>query len=316
MCNCHATSVANTSVCRSPPELDIGQVFWPTPAAPATSAPVLALGKRRREEPQGVGAPIGNPPQKRSRGNRAEGILKATRSADRTRHKHVARNPNKKINHEPKEAVRGAERLAGPNAQGVHHRPLQRQSFQQGWVEQTVDGEIFWVEGSVQDEQEQQQQQEQQEEVVKYFEFPKKFKMGREVLLAATQADRERGSVREIKCRRCPDTMFKTWDDYKRHCDTSKNHPLTIDFCDFCGDFFSRTDSLKRHREYPPAECLSVTSSKADEERRETQRIHDEFVTRLWEFLSTGEEYLKAPFSQIIKEKYPESSKKHTFNRR
>ena len=49
-----------------------------------------------------------------------------------------------------------------------------------------MDGELFWFEGSVQDEPEQQQQQqEQQEEVVKYFEFPKKFKMGREVLLAA-----------------------------------------------------------------------------------------------------------------------------------
>ena len=178
-----------------------------------------------------------------------------------------------------------------------------------------MDGELFWFEGSVQDEPEQ-QQEEQQEEVVKYFEFPKKFTMGRKVLLAATQADRERGSVREIKCRRCPDTMFETSDDYKRHCDTSEKHPLTIDFCDFCGDFFSRTDSLKRHREHPPAECLGVTSSKADEKRREKQRIHYEFVARLWEFLRTGEEYVEAPFSQIIKEKYPESSKKHTFNGR
>ncbi|KAH9985314.1 hypothetical protein BJV77DRAFT_1152848 [Russula vinacea] len=101
-----------------------------------------------------------------------------------------------------------------------------------------------------------------------------------------------------------------------RHCDTSENHPLTIDFCDFCRDFFARTDSLKRHRGHPPAECLSVTSSKADEARRETQRIHDEFVARLQKFLSTGEEYVEAPFSQIIKEKYPESSKKHTFNGR
>ena len=118
MFNGDATSVTNTSVCRSrsPAELDIGQVFRPTPAAPATSAPVSAFGKRCLEEPQGVGAPIGNPPQKQSRGNHAEGIQKATRSADRTRHKPVARILNKKINHEPKEAVRGAERLAGPNA--------------------------------------------------------------------------------------------------------------------------------------------------------------------------------------------------------
>ena len=141
MCNGDATSVTNTSVCRSPAELDIGQVFRPTPAAPGTSAPVLALGKRRREEPQGVGAQIGNPPQKRSRGNHAEGIQKAIRSADRTRHKPVARILNKKINHEHKEAVRGAERFATPNAQGVHHRPLQGPSFQQGW-------DKLWTESS------------------------------------------------------------------------------------------------------------------------------------------------------------------------
>jgi hypothetical protein len=181
-----------------------------------------------------------------------------------------------------------------------------------------VDKELIWVEGSVEEEpvQQQEQRQRQQEEVVKYFEFPKKFKMGCQALLAATQADRERGSVREIKCRRCPDTMFKSWDDYTRHCDTSEKHPLTIDFCDFCGDYFARTDSLKRHCEHPPVECLSVTRSKADEKRRETQRIHDEFVARLREFLRTGEEYAEVPFSRVIKEKYPESSKKNKFSGR
>ena len=133
MCNGDATSVTNTGVCRSPAGWDIGQVSWPTPAAPATSAPVVALGKRRREEPQGVGAPISNPLQKRSRGNHTKGILKATRSADRARHKSVARIPITMIKYEPKEPGRGAERLATPNTQGVQHRPLQGPSFQQGW---------------------------------------------------------------------------------------------------------------------------------------------------------------------------------------
>ena len=318
MCNGDATSVTNTGVCRSPVGWDIGQVSWPTPAAPATSAPVVALGKRHREEPQGVGAPISNPPQKRSRGNHTEGILNASRSVDRTRHKPVARIPIQSINTEPKEPGRGAGRLATPNAQGVHHRPLQGPSFQQGWGRQTVDGELIWVEGRVEGEpvQQQEQRQRQQEEVDKNFEFPKKFKMGCQALLTATQADRERGSVCEIKCRRCPGTKFKSWDDYTRHCYTSEKHPLTIDFCDFCGDYFARTDSLKRHREHPPMECLSVTRSKADEKRRETQRIHDEFVARLREFLRTGEEYAGVPFSRVIKEKYPESSKKNKFSRR
>jgi hypothetical protein len=38
--------------------------------------------------------------------------------------------------------------------------------------------------------------------------------------------------------------------------------------------------------------------------------MHDEFIARLREFLRTGEEYVEMHFSQAIKEKYPESSKK------
>ena len=281
---------------------------------------MLALGKRRREEPQGDLAPIDDhqvPPQKRRRGEQTKGILK---SAARTRHKPVARIPNTSIKWAPKEAGRGAERLATPNTQGILHRPLQGPSFQQGRAGQTADGELIWVEGSVEEEpvqqgpveeQGQQQGQQQQEEAeLKYHKFPKKLKMGCKALLAAMQADRERGSVREIKCRRCPDTTFKTWDDYKRHCDTKEKHPLTIYFCDNCGDFFARTDSLDRHRKHPPAECISVTRAKADEKRRETQRMHDQFIARLREILRTGEEHAEIPFSQAIKEKYPESSKK------
>ena len=120
-----------------------------------------------------------------------------------------------------------------------------------------------------------------------------------------------RGSVREIKCRRCPKTpnpTLKTWEDFKRHCNT-ETHP-NISFCNDCGDFFARCDSLKRHRRHPPAECLSVTRGKADEKRRETQRVHDEFMARLERLLRTGEEDIDMPFSQIIREKYPDSSKK------
>jgi hypothetical protein len=323
------TSVTNTGACRSPLEWDIGQLAWPTPAAPTTSAPVLALGKRGWEESQGVGAPIDNhqvPPQKRGRGGQAKVILKATRSAARTRNKPVARIP-KMINSEPKEAGRGAERLATQNAQGIHHRPLQGPSFQQGRGEQTVDGELIWVEGSVEEvpvqqepapqQQHQQQQQQQQEEAEnEYFQFPRKFKPGYKALLAATQADWARGSIREIKCRRSPDATFRTWEDFKRHCDTTESHPLKITFCKRCGDFFARCDSLDRHIDQPPAKCRSVTLDKANEKHRETQRVHDAFIARLMEFLRTGEEDVEIPFSQITKEMYPKSSKKRKFNGR
>ena len=50
----------------------------------------------------------------------------------------LLRIPNTRINIELKEAGRGAERLAAPNAQRIQHRPLQGPSFQQGWVEQNA----------------------------------------------------------------------------------------------------------------------------------------------------------------------------------
>ena len=68
---------------------------------------------------------------------------------------------------------------------------MQGPSFQQGRPEQTADGELIWVEGSVVEEPEQQQQQQQQQQKeaeYKYLEFPNI--SGYKALLAATQADR------------------------------------------------------------------------------------------------------------------------------
>jgi hypothetical protein len=48
---------------------------------------------------------------------------------------------------------------------------------------------------------------------------------------------------------------------FKRHSETAEVHPLKIYFCDDCGDFFARSDSLKRHREHLPAEGLSIPPS-------------------------------------------------------
>ena len=73
---------------------------------------------------------------------------------------------------------------------------------------------------------------------------------------------------------------------------TTETHPLKIYFCNDGGGFLARTDSLKRHRE---------------------QRVQNEFP-RLMGFLRTGEQDIEKPFSQVIKEKYPESSKKHKLN--
>ena len=86
-------------------------------------------------------------------------------------------------------------------------------------------------------------------------------------------------------------------------------HPRKIYFCDDCGDFFARSDSLKRYRVHPPAECLDISPEKANEKRRMTQDTHDEFTARLEGCLGTGED-IGIPFSQIVKDMYPNSSKK------
>ncbi|KAF8497385.1 hypothetical protein F5888DRAFT_1634356 [Russula emetica] len=82
-------------------------------------------------------------------------------------------------------------------------------------------------------------------------------------------------------------------------------------YCDHGGDFFARTDSLKRHRDRHPYECLDVTLERAEEKRRETERAHGDFTRRVERSLTTGEE-IGRPFAQIIKRMYPESSKKRT----
>jgi hypothetical protein len=185
-------------------------------------------------------------------------------------------------------------------------------------VGESADGQLTWVEGSAEEKSvhhidsavQQEQEQQQEDARDEYFKIPGKFKVGYKALLAATQDDWARGAIREIRCRLCPDTKFKTWEDFKRHCNTMEVHPLRISFCDKCGDFFARSDSLKRHFKNPPLECRSVTLARACVKRRETEKAHDKFRARLEGFWRTGEDIGK-PFWHIIKDMYPKSSKKY-----
>ena len=296
---------------------------WPIPAVPETSA-TTALGKRRRDESHGDRVSVvmnsrGMSPQKRVRGSKANGILKTARSATRTRHKPGARIPQKGNNHEPKQPVRGAERLTTPDSQGFHHRSLLGPSLQQGWAVEAADGKLIWVEGSVEEiahrtdgaVQQQQQQQQKDETRREYFKIPKTLKTGCQALLVATQADWTRGVVREIKCRLCPDAKFKNWGKFRRHCDYMETHPLDIYDCKYCGTYFARSDSCKRHEKNGPDGCKQVTPEEAEEKRKATKRAHDEFKGRLEGFLTTGEEDKGMSFSKTMKDMFPESSKKH-----
>ena len=294
---------ANTGACRSP--------------VMTTFLPAAALGKRRREverPPAGIDT-RGMPPPKRTRGGEtARGILNVAQSAARARHKPTARIPKQKINSKPKEAGRGAERLATPSSQGIYHRSMPGPSSRQGWAVGAADGRPTWVEGSVDEKvvhHTDSTVQEQNEEATVLLYIPRKFKPEDRRLLQTSNVDDARGAVQEIRCRICPDAKLKDFEEFKRHCRTSEAHPREIHFCDRCGDFFARIDSLHRHRKVPPNECKNATPARAAQKRWETEDEHRRFLPAMDQALRAGQGIGKV-FSQIIKEKFPESSKKRT----
>ena len=304
-------TVVNTDIRRPSAEQSIGVVSWPA-SAPSTSAH-MDHRKRRRDESYGDEASVAItsnriPPQKRFKGGKADEILRA-----RTGDKPVARIPNTSNDSGAKEAGRGVERLATRNSHGIHHRHLLGPSVQQGWAAEPADG-LICVEGSGEAEVVQhidntvRQHQQQQEEAMV---LPRDISPEHKALLAATQKDWKNGRISAIKCRLCPDTHLEKWDDFRRHCNTKETHPLTIAFCSNCGDFFARTDSLKRHMNSRPAECLRVEAEEAKEKRRETLKAHEAFLERLKRFAGTDED-IGEPFCKVIKAKYPNSSKKRT----
>ena len=258
-----------------------------------TSSRTAALGKRHRDESHGDEG-IDNyemPPQKRTRGNEANGIPKAMR------HSPVARIPQTGRNDVPKEVGYGAERLTTQDLQGIHHQPLLGPGFQQGWVIKPADGPS--VEGSGEEETVHTDSTAQRQ-------WPKEISPEQRALLAPARGSEE---ITGFECRLCPDTHLKTWDGFKRHCDYTESHPLKIAFCERCGDYFGRPDSLKRHVKTPPAACLRVKGKEAEAKHKKTKDVHKEFVNRLKVSTETGEKF-GAAFCDIIKELYPDSSKK------
>ena len=117
------------------------------------------------------------PPQKRARGRMSNSIPKATWPVGRGRD-------------EPQTCGQDPKRLATPNPQGVHHRPSQGPSFQQGRAVEPAEGQPALVEGNVEAKVLypicSADQQQQQRARVKKFPFPKKFKPVHKALLAST----------------------------------------------------------------------------------------------------------------------------------
>jgi hypothetical protein len=229
-------------------------------------------------------------------------------------------------NRKSKAVRRGAERPAAPNTQGVYHRFLEGSSTQQDSMSTIAQGQLRWVDGNADGAgwhhtgstvQEQDvpisandgESEAAGESLASSYPIPKRHNEWNGAMLLATPADWARGAVRVLKCRLCPDLNFSKWEDFKRHSDLSETHPRTILFCDSCGDYFARSDSLKRHREKPPPECLKVSPTTADDKRKATERAHVDFVEHMGHCLRSGER-LEATFAQMIKSMYPESSKR------
>jgi hypothetical protein len=179
-----------------------------------------------------------------------------------------------------------------------------------------VQDELPWVEGSEEEATKhsmggivQQKKVRPHRAKDKPFRIPEDLGERDRSLLDTTSDDFARGTVKELKCRLCPDTGFSRWEYFRRHCESGEAHPLEISFCRFCGDFFAREDTLKRHEKDRPPQCFDVTLDEAEVKRMETRKAHDAFQEKFKKCLeSSGEAW--TPFSQIIGAMYPESSKR------
>jgi hypothetical protein len=267
--------------------------------------PALTLGKRHRGaddtlEDRELVDNSGHEPRLQKKPKTAItatiGVSEIRGHADNTHHEGVTRTPQD-INRKSKALNHGAERHAASSAQGIPNQFLQGPNNQE-FMGMILQGQLLSAEGSVQGVEDS-----------SVFCIPKRLDKRHRGLLAATSVELARGVIPAIKCQLCPDADFSNWEDFKRHCDYMEAHPLNISFCDRCGDFFACPDSLRRHCGNRPPECLVVSLEEAEAKRRETERVHEEFKAK-WENCFKTNEQIWKPFTQVIKEMFPKSSKR------
>ena len=295
----------------------------------AFTTPEIILGKRLRDSETDGNVGSGSleaedydpRPRKKGKGlSKTQGILEVEGSSSRAQHISATKNPKSGSNHKSKAAERGAGGHAVTSAQGLYDRFLSGPKVQQALTGAIPQG-LTWVEESVQAEGLRQiggtgQQQEQvaqdgtgAEETGLRFPIPASLRERYSKLLAATEADRERGAVNELRCRLCPHARFSTWEGFKRHCDTTRVHPWEINICDHCGDYFGRSDSFKRHRSRQPRVCQRAAPERAEAKGTDIKRLHEAFKAQMMCCLDNGGD-IGTPFFRVVKAKYPSSSKK------
>jgi hypothetical protein len=264
-------------------------------------------------------------PHKKAKGKMADrGVSEAAGSTSRARQKSVSRTLIE--NHSRFDAAgRGAGMLAAPNAHEVYHEFLPGPSVQQELVVTSPQGELPWIEGSAEEATQDHSSSvvwqqgvvngandgEREDVEAPIFRFPKRLSPRQRGLLVATPDDLACRTIRELRCRLCPDTVLKHWADFKRHCQFSEAHPLRLCFCSECGDYFARKDSLTRHRGNNTPECQGYqgyTKEEVQAKQAATVQVHKEFEELLQRYIETNED-IGDLFSQRIKAMFPNSLK-------
>ncbi|KAH8999862.1 hypothetical protein EDB86DRAFT_2907883 [Lactarius hatsudake] len=268
--------------------LDYTQLIdYLTMPAQALTSPAMreiapsSLGKRSRQS------------DKDEPGGRKRGRPRATRvlgGAESTRRDSTQRN----FNGISKAAERGAERLASTTARGLYHRSLLGLSVSQGSVGALEQEQPSWIE-----EREQMEarydvgssvplQSVENARDGKLYKIPGKLTERERLMLQTTQVDEERGAVRVIKCRVCPEKEFGGWLTFRRHCNSCEKHPSALKFCSKCGDYFGH---------------------EAKQKEQKVGRLLKAFEARLKHCLRTGEE-IRPLFSDVVTKKLTNTSKK------
>ena len=163
---------------------------------------------------------------------------------------------------------------------------------QPSWIEERVQEETRREMGSSAPQQVVVQENTEDEEA--FREIPQALTERQRSMLLMTQAERERGGVRTIKCKLCPGVPFSSWATFRRHCKECEKHPLEPLYCDFCNDPFARPDSKTRHENTKEMShfqaCRNTSPHLAKVKKEKIDRLFKAFDARLTQCLEGGEE--------------------------
>ena len=257
---------------------------------------LLANNKKNSDEADYTG------PKRRGRLG-PTGVIGEAASRKRTRRPRDTRTQTS-INTISKAVGRGVERLASTTARGVCYQSLLGLSVPQGSVGLLAQEQPSWIEERVQVETRREMGSSAPQRVVvqentedngeALREIPGVLTQRERSMLLTTQAERERGGVRIIKCNLCPNAKFGSWETFRRHCKECEKHPVELHYCDRCGDYFARSDSKNRHENtkeeaYLQA-CHKTPPHVAKMKKEKIGLLFKAFDARLSHCLEGGEE--------------------------